>query len=146
LAAFSYRATKSRPWKGATAYRRMHGLDERAGTAVTIQRMVFGNAGSSSGAGVGFTFTRDPANGENRLYLDFALNAQGEDVVSGRQALASADRLDRLMPERHAEVVEMARRLEHLPTRTRLPGRLRRPSGRARRAQMPDWRAPAGRG
>jgi pyruvate,orthophosphate dikinase len=101
-----------RSWQSprAAAYRRLHGLDGKAGTAVTVQRMVFGNAGSNSGAGVGFT--RDPASGENRLYLDFALNAQGEDVVSGRQMLASADRLERLMPGLYAEVVQIAHRLE----------------------------------
>jgi len=109
----SWRAVEAvfRSWQSprAAAYRRMHGLDDRAGTAVTIQRMAFGNAGSSSGAR---RVAGEAHTGENRLYLDFALNAQGEDVVSGRQALASADQLDRLMPELHAEVVQMAQRLE----------------------------------
>ena len=56
-----------------------------SGTAVILQRMVFGNAGGVSGAGVGFT--RDPALGERRLYMDFLLDAQGEDVVAGRQTV-----------------------------------------------------------
>ena len=86
------------------------GLDGLAGTAVTVQRMVFGNAGGKSGAGVGFTC--DPASGERRLYLDFAAHAQGEDVVSGRVGLANAAGLERLMPPLYAELREVARRLE----------------------------------
>jgi pyruvate,orthophosphate dikinase len=66
----------------AVEYRRLHGLDDLPGTAVTVQVMVFGNMGATSGSGVGFT--RDPATGANELYLDFLPNAQGEDVVSGR--------------------------------------------------------------
>ncbi|MGO9598942.1 MAG: PEP/pyruvate-binding domain-containing protein [Isosphaeraceae bacterium] len=72
-----------RSWQSprATEYRRLHGLGDLAGTAVTIQAMVFGNMGATSGSGMGFT--RNPATGENELYLDFLPNAQGEDVVSG---------------------------------------------------------------
>jgi pyruvate,orthophosphate dikinase len=66
----------------AVEYRRLNGLDDLGGTAVTVQVMVFGNMGATSGSGVGFT--RDPATGANELYLDFLPNAQGEDVVSGR--------------------------------------------------------------
>jgi pyruvate,orthophosphate dikinase len=78
-----------RSWNSerARAYRRMHDIDDRLGTAVTVQRMVFGNAGAGSGAGV--AFTRDPSSGENRLYVDWLGNAQGEDIVSGRRTLAS---------------------------------------------------------
>jgi pyruvate,orthophosphate dikinase len=94
----------------AVEYRRLNGLDGLAGTAVTVQRMVFGNAGGRSGAGVGFT--RDPATGEKRLYLDFAANAQGEDVVSGRCGLTRADGLERLMPPIYGELHEVVRRLE----------------------------------
>ena len=65
----------------AVDYRQLGGLDDQAGTAVTVQSMVFGNMGMSSGSGVGFT--RDPASGEDRLYVDFLLNAQGEDIVAG---------------------------------------------------------------
>ena len=88
-----------RSWEApkAVAYRRMNGLDELAGTAVTVQTMVFGNAGGASGAGVGFT--RDPATGENALYFDFCFNGQGEDVVAGRRSFADSDRLRRLLPE-----------------------------------------------
>ena len=80
----------------AVAYRRLQGLDDGLGTAITVQRMVFGNAGGTSGAGVGFT--RDPASGENRLYLDFRFNAQGEDVVSGRHAAAENGRMALVLP------------------------------------------------
>jgi pyruvate,orthophosphate dikinase len=66
----------------AVEYRRLNALADELGTAVTVQRMVFGNAGGNSGAGVGFT--RDPSNGENRLYIDWLPQAQGEDIVSGR--------------------------------------------------------------
>lgn len=72
-------------WMSAKAveYRRINALPDDLGTAVTIQRMVFGNAGGNSGAGVGFT--RDPSSGENRLYIDWLARAQGEDIVSGRR-------------------------------------------------------------
>ena len=93
-----------RSWEApkAATYRRLNNIDEAAGTAVTVQMMVFGNAGGTSGAGVGFT--RDPASGEPRLYLDFCFNGQGEDVVAGRQSLADSDRLRRELPEIHAEL------------------------------------------
>ncbi|HXY75893.1 MAG TPA: PEP/pyruvate-binding domain-containing protein, partial [Steroidobacteraceae bacterium] len=67
-----------RSWNSDKArhYRRLNNIDDSIGTAVTVQAMVFGNSGSASGAGVGFT--RDPASGENGLYLDFLFNAQGE--------------------------------------------------------------------
>jgi pyruvate,orthophosphate dikinase len=71
----------------AVAYRRLNGLGDDPGTAVTVQRMVFGNSGGNSGAGVGFT--RDPSSGENRLYLDWLAQAQGEDIVSGRRRVSS---------------------------------------------------------
>jgi len=93
-----------RSWRSdrARAYRRAHGLDDALGTAVTVQAMVFGNAGATSGSGVGFT--RDPSTGADQLYLDFAFNAQGEDVVSGRKALADARSLARLLPGVYAEL------------------------------------------
>jgi pyruvate,orthophosphate dikinase len=80
-----------RSWNAprADAYRRLQGLTHLAGTAVTVQAMVFGNLGPTSGSGVGFT--RDPATGENRLYVDFLLDAQGEDVVGGRQGAHDPD-------------------------------------------------------
>jgi len=65
----------------ARVYRRLYRIPEEMGTAVNVQAMVFGNLGTRSGTGV--CFTRDPATGENRLYGEFLLNAQGEDVVAG---------------------------------------------------------------
>ena len=86
-------------WQSAKAceYRRLNGLADVMGTAVTVQAMVFGNAGGRSGAGVGFT--RDPASGEPRLWVDFLSNAQGEDVVSGRRSAHGHDELATRLPE-----------------------------------------------
>ena len=81
----------------AQTFRRLHGIDDALGTAVTVQRMVFGNAGGTSGAGV--AFTRAPATGENRLYVDFLFNSQGEDVVSGRHRAGGAEPLAQVLPE-----------------------------------------------
>jgi len=81
----------------AAAYRRMSHVDDTTGTAVIVQAMVFGNSGAASGSGVGFT--RDPSSGADELYLDFAFNAQGEDVVSGRHRVAEAPTLALALPE-----------------------------------------------
>jgi pyruvate,orthophosphate dikinase len=94
----------------AAAYRRLNGLAEDLGTAVTVQRMVYGNAGGTSGAGV--AFTRDPATGEHSLYLDFIFNAQGEDVVSGRRSAPDSQRLAEVLPQSHHEILKVARLLE----------------------------------
>ena len=101
-----------RSWNDEKArhYRRTNGIDDTMGTAVTVQAMVFGNSGGSSGAGVGFT--RDPATGENRLYLDFLFNAQGEDVVSGRHAGHETVRLSQRLPLVAAELGRMRTVLE----------------------------------
>ncbi|HKR89511.1 MAG TPA: pyruvate, phosphate dikinase [Phenylobacterium sp.] len=77
----------------AKFYRRMHDIPESWGTAVNVQSMVFGNMGDTSATGV--AFTRNPSTGENRLYGEFLINAQGEDVVAGirtPQALTKAAR------------------------------------------------------
>ncbi len=94
----------------ARSYRRINGLDGLPGTAVAVQRMVFGNAGPRSGAGVGFT--RDPATGERRLYFDFAFDAQGEDVVSGRCRVAAPNETERLLPDAVHSLRNTAERLE----------------------------------
>lgn len=94
----------------ARRYRALNGIPETGGTAVTIQAMVFGNAGSQSGAGVGFT--RDPASGENRAYLDFLLNAQGEDIVAGRHPVGDTERLARRLPKVAAELARLPGLLE----------------------------------
>jgi pyruvate,orthophosphate dikinase len=101
-------------WQSGRArdYRRLQGIDGGAGTAVTVQRMVFGNAGGTSGSGVGFT--RDPSTGENRLYLDFLFNAQGEDVVSGRHPVNDTPRLALTLPEVAARLEALRGQLEGL--------------------------------
>jgi pyruvate,orthophosphate dikinase len=96
----------------AIAYRRLNDIDDTLGTAVTVQTMVFGNAGGASGAGVGFN--RNPATGRRELYLDFQFNAQGEDVVSGRQILTGHDTLQRRLPAVWEELEQVAHRLEAL--------------------------------
>ena len=65
----------------ATVYRNLHGISHDLGTAVNIQSMVFGNMGKDSGTGV--AFTRNPATGENQLFGEYLIDAQGEDVVAG---------------------------------------------------------------
>ena len=65
----------------AITYRRLHNIPESWGTAVNVQAMVFGNMGETSATGV--AFTRNPSTGENKLYGEFLINAQGEDVVAG---------------------------------------------------------------
>lgn len=99
-------------WNSARAieYRRLNDLPDSIGTAVTVQRMVFGNAGGTSGAGV--AFTRDPAGGDNRLYVDFLFNSQGEDVVSGRFAAGDAERLQTVLPDVRARLETVRGMLE----------------------------------
>jgi pyruvate, orthophosphate dikinase len=94
------------------AYRKLNGIDDSLGTAVTVQTMVFGNSGGASGAGVGFT--RNPATGERELYVDFQFHGQGEDVVSGRRVLGDHDRLRRRLPVVWEELEQVAHRLESL--------------------------------
>lgn len=96
----------------AVAYRRIQGLDDAAGTAVTVQTMVFGNAGGTSGAGVGFT--RDPATGVNTLYVDFCVNGQGEDVVAGRHTVTDTGQVRRMLPDVDRELESVRTRLEAL--------------------------------
>jgi pyruvate, orthophosphate dikinase len=94
----------------AREYRRAHELPETLGTAVILQRMVFGNAGGVSGSGVGFT--RDPATGERSPYVEFLPDAQGEDVVSGRRTPEGAGQLALLAPEVHQRLEEVSQTLE----------------------------------
>ncbi len=96
----------------ARRYRELNGLQHLPGTGVVVQRMVFGNAGPRSGAGVGFT--RNPSTGEKELYLDFAFNGQGEDVVSGREHVAPTTELRRLLPEVYQKLSAVATRLEEI--------------------------------
>jgi len=94
----------------AREYRRLSDVPERMGTAVILQRMVFGNAGGLSGAGV--AFTRDPTTGERELYMDFLLDAQGEDVVSGRHAVDTAEELALMAPELYERLAAVCPLLE----------------------------------
>lgn len=95
----------------AVEYRRLNGIPHDLGTAVTVQSMVFGNAGGRSGAGVGFT--RDPSSGEPRPWVDFLFNAQGEDVVSGRRSAHGHAALADALPAVWAELLHATRELEH---------------------------------
>jgi pyruvate,orthophosphate dikinase len=105
-----------RSWNApkAAEYRRLNHIGDDIGTAVTVQTMVFGNAGGTSGAGVGFT--RDPATGEDDLYLDFQFNGQGEDVVAGRLAIRDTERLQSTLPAAWDRLNEIRRQLETMFT------------------------------
>ena len=106
----------------AKFYRRMHDIPESWGTAVNVQSMVFGNMGETSATGV--AFTRNPSTGEARLYGEFLINAQGEDVVAGirtPQSLTKAGReemgetapsMEEAMPVVFGEFVDVVGRLE----------------------------------
>ncbi|QFS99366.1 Pyruvate, phosphate dikinase [Labrenzia sp. THAF191b] len=106
----------------AVTYRRLHDLPSSWGTAVNVQAMVFGNMGESSATGV--AFTRNPSTGENALYGEFLVNAQGEDVVAGIRtpqditekarigAGSSSPSLEALMPEAFAEFQTYCAKLE----------------------------------
>jgi pyruvate, orthophosphate dikinase len=94
----------------AREYRKLHGLPARLGTAVIVQRMVFGNAGGVSGSGVGFT--RDPTTGGRRPYIEFLPDAQGEDIVGGRHTPDGAAQLALLAPDVHHRLGEVCRTLE----------------------------------
>lgn len=111
-------------WMNARAitYRRLHNIPAQWGTAVNVQAMVFGNMGETSATGV--AFTRNPSTGEKKLYGEFLVNAQGEDVVAGirtpqniteeARIAAGSDKpsLEKVMPEAFAEFLKVADRLE----------------------------------
>ena len=99
-------------WHGRRAieYRRIHGIPDDLGTAVNVQAMVFGNLGWDSGTGV--AFTRNPSTGENSSYGEYLLNAQGEDVVAGIRTPQPIEKLAGDMPEAHAQLMEITKRLE----------------------------------
>lgn len=95
----------------AVFYRKMHGISKLNGTAVNVQSMVFGNKGESSGTGV--AFTRNPGNGEKKLFGEFLLNAQGEDVVAGIRTPNDIAELKELMPEVYQQLKTAAENLEN---------------------------------
>ena len=99
-------------WNGKRAvdYRNAAGIPHDLGTAVNIVTMVFGNMGWNSGTGV--AFTRDPATGEKKMYGDYLLNAQGEDVVAGIRNTAKIENLANELPEAYNEFMEITSRLE----------------------------------
>ena len=80
------------------------------GTAVNVQSMVFGNMGETSGTGV--AFTRNPATGEKKLYGEYLLNAQGEDVVAGIRTPSPISELQNQMPDVYKQFVDIASKLE----------------------------------
>jgi pyruvate,orthophosphate dikinase len=88
--------------KKAEDYRRIHGIPNDWGTAVTVQAMVFGNLGDTSGTGV--AFTRDPSTGERRFFGEFLINAQGEDVVAGIRTPQPIANLRERMPDVYREL------------------------------------------
>ena len=102
-----------RSWDNPRAiyYRRMNDIPSDWGTAVNVQSMVFGNMGNTSGTGV--AFTRDPATGEKKLFGEYLINAQGEDVVAGIRTPQKIETLSQVMPEVYEQFVKIAHTLEN---------------------------------
>ena len=96
--------------KKAVDYRRINGLPDDWGTAVTVMAMVFGNLGPTSGTGV--CFSRDPSSGERRFFGEFLVNAQGEDVVAGIRTPEPLDALKQKMPAVYGKLTAIKDRLE----------------------------------
>ena len=94
----------------ANVYRRMNDIPYSWGTAVNVQPMVFGNLNEKSGTGV--AFTRDPATGEKKLFGEYLINAQGEDVVAGIRTPSHISQLEQDMPEVYEQFKDIAHRLE----------------------------------
>ena len=101
-----------RSWDNPRAvyYRRMNDIPSSWGTAVNVQAMVFGNMGDTSGTGV--AFTRNPATGEKKLFGEFLMNAQGEDVVAGVRTPQTIDQLKDISPDAYNEFVAICAKLE----------------------------------
>ncbi|MCD6299080.1 MAG: pyruvate, phosphate dikinase, partial [Thermoplasmata archaeon] len=101
-----------RSWnnKRARNYRKHQGLPDDVGTGVVIQTMVFGNLDDKSGTGV--SFTRNPATGEKHLYGEFLVNAQGEDIVSGKRTPQPVSSLKEVFPGVYRELVKISEKLE----------------------------------
>ena len=102
-----------RSWNNPRAiyYRKMNDIPGSWGTAVNVQMMVFGNMGNDCGTGV--AFTRNPSTGENKLYGEFLMNAQGEDVVAGIRTPQHIDQLKEVAPEAYEKFVEICGILEN---------------------------------
>lgn len=101
-----------RSWQNprAIVYRRLNDIPSSWGTAVNVQSMVFGNMGDNSGTGV--AFTRNPATGENIIFGEYLINAQGEDVVAGIRTPQQISKLEQDLPECYKEFMDIAHRLE----------------------------------
>ena len=95
----------------AIVYRRMNDYPSSWGTAVNVQMMVFGNMGDTSGTGV--AFTRNPSTGENKIYGEYLINAQGEDVVAGIRTPNPISQLEQDMAEVYKEFMDISNRLEN---------------------------------
>ncbi len=101
-----------RSWNNERAilYRKLNGISDSLGTAVNVQSMVFGNSGDNSGTGV--AFTRNPATGENKLFGEFLVNAQGEDVVAGIRTPQPISEMADAFPEVYERFEKIADTLE----------------------------------
>ena len=101
-----------RSWNNERAkfYRKMNNIPDSWGTAVNVQEMVYGNLNNDSLTGV--VFTRNPATGENKLYGEFLVNAQGEDIVSGVRTPENIESLEKIMPECYKKLKEICTKLE----------------------------------
>jgi pyruvate,orthophosphate dikinase len=99
-------------WNGKRAvdYRRATNIPDDLGTAVNIQTMVFGNMGEDSGTGV--AFTRNPSTGDRKMFGEYLLNAQGEDVVAGIRNAEKIETLNSKMPEAYQQFMQITDRLE----------------------------------
>ena len=95
----------------ANTYRRLNGIPDEWGTAVNVQEMVYGNKGETSGTGV--AFTRNPATGEKKLFGEYLMNAQGEDVVAGIRTPQDISTLKEVMPECYNEFCKICDILEN---------------------------------
>src|SRR5690625_2082217 len=94
----------------AIVYRKLHGIPDHLGTAVTVQSMVFGNMGEDCGTGV--AFTRNPSTGDRELYGEYLTNAQGEDVVAGIRTPESINSLKEINPDVYNEFKNLSEKLE----------------------------------
>ncbi len=101
-----------RSWNNerAKTYRRLNDIPSSWGTAVNVQEMVYGNSGETSGTGV--AFTRNPATGEKKLFGEYLINAQGEDVVAGIRTPLGIETLKENMPEVYNEFIKICEVLE----------------------------------
>lgn len=101
-----------RSWNNERAilYRKLNGIPSNLGTAVNVQSMVFGNMGDTSGTGV--AFTRSPVNGEKKIFGEFLVNAQGEDVVAGIRTPQPIQEMAIAFPEVYKEFIRIAELLE----------------------------------